>query len=45
MNALTTLSKLFYITVKQVFKRLHLGTVSFGTDSMEEVGTLDNCIM
>ena len=28
------------ISLKQVFKRLHLGTVSFGTDSMEEVRKL-----
>ena len=30
----------FFILKKQVFKRLHLGTVSFGTDSMDEVCTL-----
>ena len=31
----------YFFSLKQVFKRLHLGTVSFGTDSMEEVCTLD----
>ena len=30
-----------FTSYKQVFKRLHLGTVSFGTDSMDEVCTFD----
>lgn len=32
-------SRLLSIVFLQVFKRLHLGTVSFGSDSMEEVRT------